>query len=511
MSNNKQKVISLNLVYDYPVQWSKFKVLRDFVQNFYDSVSWREWDRRFSWRITKDELVLVAKDVGFSYDWLLHIGASTKREDEHDYAGHFGEGFKIAALCAIRDFGWTVVMSSRDWYLQVIKTDLLVDGQTLPSLGYRIGCNKQPANDTILRISPFFDKELMDCVILSFYSPANPLLGSKIFESAESAVYLRSNKSKPFAYPQTFDNEGPGIIFAGYQALGSFRDRLVFCLHRYQYNDRERNNFFTMDVIKIISQAVATLPPEASATILRILRSRWYDRPHKKYDFESWSGIIAQLITRMSQSPSEAQKFRSEFPNLLVARLVKRSTPEKYNLRRQARDWLKSCGQPYRLVQEAFSQLGYPSLEEACDIAGGFSVIREPDESELEWVGLIEKMAHTIFANLFQITGMPPCKIIKNEKSAWQGMTNCIPLKEKPYYNGLLVHFRLSYVAFKASLLHKDRFGEALSTYTHELAHVFGGDHSASYSRGLTELMEILLKNVSLIAECQHRWEQAGK
>ena len=129
----------------------------------------------------------------------------------------------------------------------------------------------------------------------------------------------------------------------------------------------------------------------------------------------------------------------------------------------------------------------------------------------MEWIRLIEKMAHTIFAELFRITGMPPRKIIKNEKSAWQGMTNCIPLKEKSFFKGLPVHFRLPYVAFKSSLLHQDRFGEALGTYTHELAHVFGGDHSASYSRGLTELMEILPGNVSLIAECQHQWEQARK
>ncbi len=148
---------------------------------------------------------------------LLHIGASTKQEDEQGYAGYFGEGFKIAALCAIRDYGWTVRMSSRDWHLQVIRTDLQVDGHKLPSLGYRIGCNKQPANETLLRISPFSDEELLECVVLSFYSPANPLLGSKIYESAEAAIYLRSTMSKPYAFPQTFSNEGLSILFAGDQ------------------------------------------------------------------------------------------------------------------------------------------------------------------------------------------------------------------------------------------------------------------------------------------------------
>ena len=28
------ELISINLIYDYPVHWGKFKTLRDFVQNF---------------------------------------------------------------------------------------------------------------------------------------------------------------------------------------------------------------------------------------------------------------------------------------------------------------------------------------------------------------------------------------------------------------------------------------------------------------------------------------------
>jgi hypothetical protein len=44
---DKTQKILLNLVYDYPVRWSQYKVLRDFVQNFYDSIGYREWNSRF--------------------------------------------------------------------------------------------------------------------------------------------------------------------------------------------------------------------------------------------------------------------------------------------------------------------------------------------------------------------------------------------------------------------------------------------------------------------------------
>ena len=77
-------------------------------------------------KIEDKTLFLTSIDVGFSYDWLIPIGASTKREGGGNYAGYFGEGFKIASLCAIRDHGWNVAIRSRDWELMVVTTEIEV-------------------------------------------------------------------------------------------------------------------------------------------------------------------------------------------------------------------------------------------------------------------------------------------------------------------------------------------------------------------------------------------------
>ncbi len=123
----RKKLISLNLIFSYPVSWSRYKVLRDFIQNFYDAVGSDEWMDRFTYRLEEGLLVMEASDVSFSYDWLIHIGASTKRDTENQYAGYFGEGFKIASLCALRDHGWEVSMESKDWGLEVGTTRIKVD------------------------------------------------------------------------------------------------------------------------------------------------------------------------------------------------------------------------------------------------------------------------------------------------------------------------------------------------------------------------------------------------
>ena len=66
--SQKVELISINLIYDYPVHWNKFKTLRDFVQNFYDAVRCSEWDSRFSWTLVDGVLTLTAQEVEFSYD-----------------------------------------------------------------------------------------------------------------------------------------------------------------------------------------------------------------------------------------------------------------------------------------------------------------------------------------------------------------------------------------------------------------------------------------------------------
>lgn len=46
----------------------------------------------------------------------------------------------------------------------------------------------------------------------------------------------------------------------------------------------------------------------------------------------------------------------------------------------------------------------------------------------------------------------------------------------------------------KRSLLLEGDFGAIGSTYLHEIAHMFGDEGSASFSRALTELLEITLR-----------------
>lgn len=322
------ELLPLNLIFDYPVKWGAFKVLRDFLQNFYDAVGQENWSQQFSHRVDEDVLLLQARDVGFSYDWLVPIGASTKREGRGQYAGFFGEGFKIASLCALRDHGWNVEMASRDWELRVIVHHVTIDGRTLPSLAYHLWKSRSTRRDTVLALHPFRpqDHAELRAALESFYYPHNPLFGAKLWSTETAAVWRRSDVAKPVGFPATYSLRGEGILYAGYQAMGSFPFPLVIALHDYRHHDRERDTFYEMDVMDAIKRVCALVPPECAFELMEVFRGKWSCYPKKKHDFGSWHPIVARLTERLSRSETATRRWREKREVPTVARGGTRQT-----------------------------------------------------------------------------------------------------------------------------------------------------------------------------------------
>ena len=55
-------------------------------------------------------------------------------------------------------------------------------------------------------------------------------------------------------------------------------------------------------------------------------------------------------------------------------------------------------------------------------------------------------------------------------------------------------------------MFNKDNFNEALSTYIHEMCHMFGGDASVSFSNALTLAMEILIDKRIIVEQKKEEW-----
>ena len=126
---------------------------------------------------------------------------------------------------------------------------------------------------------------------------------------------------------------------------------------------------------------------------------------------------------------------------------------------------------------------------------------------EQQKIEILTAAAEHIVPDLVAEIGTPPCWIIKNNRAVWQGMTSCVPGPLAAVrWRGLRVRYRLPYVAVHEALLRDSTFGDALGTYLHELAHVFGGDSSASFSDALTEMMAAVCGQAKVLEQLQQRW-----
>ncbi|SMG22499.1 hypothetical protein [Fibrobacter sp. UWB13] len=335
------KIIPLNIVFTYPVHWDSFQILRDYIQNFYDSVPVDQWAKRFQYEFSDGTLTMRVEDSSFSYEWLLHIGASTKTNSEEKHAGYFGEGFKIASLCALRDKHWEIKMSSGNWSINVICTDQTIDGQNVKMLAYNLTESETsiPKSELILQGVSIADFNIFKTALRSFYHPENELLGEKIWENCDGAVYTRSKKQYDNELPYNYSYGRKGIVFCGYQIRGSNPFDLVVCLHDFEQNDRERDSLLDMEVVTVFKRMSALLPAQASFKIVEKMRRVWISNSTDRFDFESWTSVLRRLLYNILFSSEYCKKFKDKYPNLLY--LYPTLSKIQMNWRQEARCWYK--------------------------------------------------------------------------------------------------------------------------------------------------------------------------
>ena len=96
-------LIKLGIAMDYPVEWDFERILRDLIQNFYDSIGCENFTKEFHYSYRAEygrkrsyTVKMSTQGHPFSYEWLVYIGGSTKASSVGKYIGKYGEGFKIS-------------------------------------------------------------------------------------------------------------------------------------------------------------------------------------------------------------------------------------------------------------------------------------------------------------------------------------------------------------------------------------------------------------------------------
>ena len=502
------KILSVNIVMTYPVYWSKYQVLRDFMQNFYDAVGYDDWRHSFCYDYKDHKLSMWIKGGTFNYEWLMHIGASTKTNNSNGYAGFFGEGFKIASLCAYRDYKWKILMKSDDWQIDVTDIEKSIDNTPVKMLAYNLS-SVEKVNETrlILENLTIEDYELFQVILDSFYCPDNPIMGKMLWKGNEGAVFLRSKNPINDYLPVTSDFGKKGAVFCGYQMLGTNPFDLVVCLHNYKKEDRERRSLYAFYIIEVFEKIVRYVDSECAMVMLEKMRRYWNTYPRKRIDIYSWSRTIDILIRNVACSPVVKDIFVSKYNNILCQKKIY-SIGEK-NRRWQAHTWLDQQDNKYILAKSTFIILGYPTIEEECEKYGGFVTDDNADDFQKRCFKVLEDVCKKVFSGFFAFDTIPERKIISNSRAAYHGMAVTYK-KKKPMLNskGIRIKYDIGKLYLKSEIFTAGGYYDGLATYIHEMCHSFGGDASASFSQALTFATELLMENQEEVVNGKCKWDQ---
>ncbi len=539
----KQTLIPLGIAMDYRVHWNVHRIIRDFVQNFYDSVGYEHFadEFQYEWKILKEKSVplpcarkgtslhIKMQTFGhaFSYEWLSYIGGSTKT-GKSGYAGKYGEGFKIALLCLVK-LGGNAVMSSGNWRLYPCEYMEKIDGRRIRMFGYRMEERKDDGFTT-LELYGIPDSEenirFAEEALLKFYYPENILFGARIESTDSYALYDRSDVPVPCADQETI----PGVLYYKYVARGRLPFPAVIHLTEKRHDfesDRSREIFSEAVIIDAVYQLAIQLSPGASLRLLKQMKALWKETPKFKKenvaDLHTWYYVICQLVRNVSSETETAKQFAAEYPPNDYAYIERISIDYgKNRLLHEAKNWFDEKnrnGKKRRLVNPIFRLLGVPSVF-AEYLEKKETLYRGPCPEEVRYLELLRKCAQALLARYLSADDFPEvlistavCNTKEHKKSTYaeygvsshvETQTEKIFLKKNKKNH---IRYRVSAVVLEADdLSAKAVFQKTLLKYLDACVRSYGTEKSVRSNAVLTDIGAVLYQSRHIVAKYAEQW-----
>ena len=494
---------SLNILMSYPVNWSAYKVFRDYIQNFFDAVEPENFSKKFRYDYNEETKTLtLTEDEVFDKEWLFYVGTSTKRNRRRKYAGKFGEGFKIASLVAYRDMKYEIQAESKDWVLKVTESKKLIESKEVSCLAYDIGERKYVENSVL--VLKGVSKEGYDTflrAIKDFYYIGNPRIGREFFHNGEMALYetaLEQDSKKPHGY-----------IYVGYQMRKYLELPLVVCHHSFTIirDDRDRDYLYTYEAQECITDVINILNAEQSYAVLVHLEGFWNGRAARHEDI-SPGIIIRNLIKNIQGNSGVVNLFNEKFSRKYVADIAVKALPWR---RRTALAWFRLSDYyvKRKVILNDFTALGIFDIEKMCEEENGFEILGTPNTDEIKYIKILMEASAEFFSDIYQFDKLPECKIILNDEATVEGTAHLVKTdKVKTNNYGLKTRSEIQFINIKKSILNSDDFGRALSVTLHELLHQYGGDSSIQFHKALLLMNRRMLEVATDLVPYHKRWKE---
>ena len=447
----KNRTIRLNILRTYAVHWDAQTLVRDVVQNFFDA------SRDFagvSIDIDRTQgIVRIDGPVPFALDYVKYIGGTTKSKG--GFAGQFGEGFKVSALVALRDFGLRVLAGAGRWRIEPAFEKVRVGEE----LVYRHSQGVELPGSFLefQRCST----ELMDLFAEGrrfFRWEGNPSFGECLFSDGDVHVYRTTRKD--------------GEVYYGKQLRGELWEMpFAFCLDltlKRIRRDRDRRALATNQVRIVMVELGSHLPLGVGMTIVNELEHLWSNRRSPLM----W--LIVGLAGRHAQTYAEA--WPTHFPDSWVAG----ETQKRWE---HANAHARRLG--YKVADSTLASVGMRRAREVW-----IQTVQLVAESELTALQRARRALLLDVAEILRPGPHPPLHLARMSGAQGEHGAGRILL-------GL-------------SLL-DGSLAAALGTYVHEICHEAGRDGDARFSDALTAALEKAVEAHDAIALYQQAWTALAK
>jgi hypothetical protein len=465
------------------VDWDEELIARDLLQNFYDA------NRECLTSVTvvaNGATVTVPGAATLELDRLFYLG-SEKGDDD---IGKYGEGFKVAAVCLLRNHRITPIVASRDEVVCIRIQDEEVSGTQLRPVVYDFFTSSTPCKGTLLILCGCSKKLIraMEGGLSHFFHDRNPLLGEKLWSSWNQhfAVYRSTTPDGHLFYRRLRRGlipELPVVLVIEKQF-----DRIEKKTRR----DRDRNAFGD-ELMKVFYNVFARsgLRDDLSGqrVVLEAARHCW-QRGHPLLNEIAdaqrghWPEDLAKKVF--------ADEFFARATGTNPAALLQYEQMEKA-WQREGRKTLPAYFRRFGVLNavDHSEEIRRQALDEQKRRHQRRPTIAEQRSLQVldEIIQVLAPEIRTMFARKSVQYTVAETEVLLGE------------LKQHRSYSS-------AEIFLSAAVFLKD-FGEATAVFLHEHAHIFGYDASRGFTDALTQAIESVLRYRADLDDYENAWKEA--
>jgi predicted metal-dependent hydrolase len=471
------RTLTSSVTTDWQVHWNEDFIARDLLQNFYDA----NRDKIKDIRITAEEQkVVISAPTGYNIERLFYLGSEKQADD----VGHYGEGFKVAATCLLRDFHVTPVARSGNSIVVLRIAETPVADTQLYPLIYDFFTTDTSCDGTEL-ILVGCQTRLRDALragLSHFFYEDNPLLGEQLWSSPshEVSVFASSWVTQ-------------GYVFYRNLRRGTIPNLPVILVVNKEFkqienqirNDRDRN-FFGDKLMASFYSVLAKSQLRYDIRGMRMLVERARPCWHQGHP------LIAAIANANCRSWDQAT-LDSLFQGKYFARSFARDAATQLDYEQLERQWQQEGLQG---LPAYFASFGLPNAVQhlhALQQKVREQSRRPPTAAEAASIQMLRETLRELKPEImaFFDVGSTTYTVATTETVLGE-------LRQNRHYNSREV--------FLAAQLFEADFAEAFAVYVHEHAHVLGYDGSRGFTDALTGLLETVVLHRRDLDPYESRW-----